>query len=56
MGQTGEIGRRRQREEGKTIEVGFFLNTGGTSLSFVTEALIAALRDGYCPKGWPSGK
>jgi len=41
----------RRRERGRWENDDFFLNTGTGLLSFVTEALIAALRDGDLPKG-----
>ena len=59
MGQRGRIGRRQEegiflRGNPSTLEN--FLNAGGWRLSFVSEALVEALVDGYCPRGWLSGK
>ncbi len=59
MGRIGQIGRRQEGEvvfRGRTTHEQFFLNTGRGRLSFVSEALVEALVDGYCPRGWLSGK
>jgi hypothetical protein len=59
MGRIGQIGRRPEggkHSEGKTTHEQIFLNTGRGRLSFVSEALVEVLVDGYCPWGWLSGK